>query len=205
MTARVPGYAILSTLLEYPDDGYVARAVECVRMLDDRRDEAAPLVKPFGDVIGGMTTEEAQELYTRTFDINPVCTLEVGWHVYGEDYARGEFLVKMRRMLREHDLPESTELPDHLTHVLALLARLDGPDADELASRYVLPALQKMVDGMADQDNPYKAVLEGIIRSARSHHDVEIVPPRRRHGDPPGSTIRLPVLGPHDGCGGAGQ
>ena len=38
--------------------------------------------------------EQIQELYTRTFDINPVCTLEIGWHIFGEDYARGALLVK---------------------------------------------------------------------------------------------------------------
>jgi nitrate reductase delta subunit len=200
-----PGYAILSPLLDYPDDGYIARTGDCGRMLDERHDVVAPLVKPFADTIGKMTTEEVQELYTRTFDINPVCTLEVGWHVYGEDYARGEFLVKMRQMLREHALPESTELPDHLTHALALLARLDGEDADELAARYVLPALKKMLDGMADLDNPYKAVLDAIVKSVTSHHDVELVPTRQRRGDPPGSTIRIPVLGPGSKSGGTGR
>ena len=196
MTPNVPGYAVLSTLLDYPDDGYIARAADCLRMLEDRHDAATEPAKPFFAALGKMTLEEAQELYTRTFDINPVCTLEVGWHVYGEDYARGEFLVKMRQMLREHDLPESTELPDHLTHVLALLARLDAKDADELAGRYLLPALKKMLDGMGDSDNPYKAALDAIVSSVRSHHDVELVPPRGRRGDPPGSTIRLPVLDP---------
>ncbi len=201
----VPGYAILSTLLDYPDDGYVGRTAACVRMLDERRDGVAPLMKPFGDTIGSMTTEEVQELYTRTFDINPVCTLEVGWHIYGEDYARGEFLVKMRQMLREHTLPESSELPDHLTHALALLARLDGKDADEMAARYVLPALKKMLDGMADIDNPYKAVLDAIVKSIRNHHDVEIVSPREPRGEPPGSSFRSPMHGPGGRCGGASR
>lgn len=196
MTANLPGYAVLSTLLDYPDDGYIARAAACRRMLDERRDDATGTARPFFEALANMTHEEAQELYTRTFDINPVCTLEVGWHVYGEDYARGEFLVKMRQLLREHDLTESTELPDHLTHVLALLARLDDGDADEMAARYVLPALKKMLDGMGDSDNPYKAVLDAIVVSVRGHHDVEPVPPRGRRGDPPGSTIRLPVLDP---------
>ena len=141
-----PGYAILSPLLDYPDDGYIARTDDCGRMLDERKDTVAPLVKPFTDAIGKMSTAEVQELYTRTFDINPVCTLEVGWHVYGEDYARGEFLVKMRQRLRECGLSESKELPDHLTHVLALLVRLESGEADELAAGYVLPALKKMLD-----------------------------------------------------------
>jgi len=205
MTVRVPGYAILSPLLDYPDDGYITRVGDSARMLDERQDIAAPLVRPFADTVGGMSTAEVQELYTRTFDINPVCTLEVGWHVYGEDYARGEFLVKMRQMLRQHGLPESTELPDHLTHVLALLARLDGEEADELAARYVLPALKKMLDGMADIDNPYKAVLDAIVKSVTSHHDVEPVSPRQRRGDPPGSTIRIPVFGPGRRSGDAGR
>jgi len=199
MVPRAPGYAMLVEFLEYPNEGYGSRPEECIRVLKDSEAGVASTFAPFRDAAREMTTEQLQELYTRTFDINPVCTLEVGWHVYGEDYARGALLVKMKQQLRDHDLPESRELPDHLTHVLALLARLQGEEADGLASRYVLPALGKMLGGMSDVDNPYKAVLEAIDQSVRSHFKVEIVAPRERRGDPPGWSSRMPVS--PAGCG----
>ena len=76
-----------------------------------------------------------QELYVQTFEFNPACTLELGWHLFGENYERGEFLVRMRDLLRRHGIAESTELPDHLTHVLALVGRLDHEEAAELAAK----------------------------------------------------------------------
>ncbi len=49
---------------------------------------------------GPAREPSCEELYTRTFDLNPVCALEIGWHLFGEDYERGAFLVRMRDQLR---------------------------------------------------------------------------------------------------------
>ena len=86
----------------------------------------------------------AQELYVQTFEFNPACTLEIGWHLFGENYERGEFLVRMREQLRRYGIPESTELPDHLTHLLALIERLEHHEAEELAGQALIPALAKI-------------------------------------------------------------
>jgi nitrate reductase delta subunit len=110
----------------------------------------------------GETLESLQELYTRTFDLNPVCSLEIGWHLFGEEYERGAFLVKMRQELRAHAIPESTELPDHLTHVLRLMSNLEPDEAAALASRFVLPAIEKMLAGLEGKGNPYEAVLRNV-------------------------------------------
>jgi nitrate reductase delta subunit len=168
-----------------------------------RTDGVAKTFRPFLEGVRDMSLEDAQELYTRTFDINPVCTLEVGWHVYGEDYARGEFLVKMRQQLREYNLSESKELPDHITHVLALLCHLPKQEADDLAARYVLPALGKMRQGLSDAANPSQALIEAILESVRSNHNVQEITPRQPRGDPPGWASPLPVCGP--GAPGGGK
>ena len=111
------------------------------------------------------------------------------------------FLVKMRQELRDKNLPESTELPDHLTHVLALLGRLTGEEADELVARYLLPGMDKMLAGMRKKGSSYEAVLETVMKVARKDHDVESVAPRERRGDPPGFKSQLPVFGTR-GCSG---
>ncbi len=103
-----------------------------------------------------------QELYVQTFEFNPACTLEIGWHLFGENYERGEFLVRMREQLRAHGIQESTELPDHLTHLLPLLDRMEPESAAELACDYIIPALQKL---KLEEQNPYYPVLAGIQRA----------------------------------------
>jgi len=200
MTSRSDRYDLLAVLLDYPqDDDFREQLTRCADVLEGGYSAARRTLQPLRDLVAEMSLEQAQEMYTRTFDINPVCTLEVGWHIYGEDYGRGEFLVKMRQQLREMNLPESQELPDHLTHVLSIFGRLSGEEAEQLAARYVLPALDKMLAGMSETEHPYRAVLEAIVSVVRLDHDVEIVNPRERRGDPPDWENRLPVFGAQ-GC-----
>ena len=88
-----------------PDAQQVAR--DCAAAIASEQPQAAALFNQFCREIDGLSTDELQELFTRTFDLNPACTLEIGWQLYGEDYRRGEFLVQMRQGLREKGLPES--------------------------------------------------------------------------------------------------
>ena len=107
----------------------------------------------------GMPVEALQELYVATFEFNPACTLEIGWHLFGENYERGEFLVRMREDLRRHGIPELTELPDHLTHLLPLIARMDRKEGAGLAGEFLLPALKKVRTAIGGRNNPYEAAL----------------------------------------------
>jgi nitrate reductase assembly molybdenum cofactor insertion protein NarJ len=114
----------------------------------------------FADQLRYPEEASAQELYVQTFEFNPACTLEIGWHLFGENYERGEFLVRMRDQLRRHGIAESTELPDHLTHLLPLIGRMAYEEAAELAGQFVLPALAKIRASL--HDNPYSAFIRRI-------------------------------------------
>ena len=201
MVARSQRYDMLARLLDYPEKGgYPDALAHGIDLLEDGYADAAELLRPLHERVRGMGDGEIQELYTRTFDINAVCTLEIGWHVYGEDYARGALLVKLRERLRSLNVPESCELPDHLTHVLMVLGRIPDDEGDELAARYLLPGLDKMLNGMAEGEQPYRALIEAVSTVVRTDHDVEVVVPREPRSDPPDSNNRLPVLGT-PGCG----
>ena len=152
----------LAGLLTYPDADYRLRLDECRHDLSDCVPEAASLLGQFIEQIAGLSVEELEELYTHTFDLNPVASLEVGWHLFGENYSRGEFLVLMRQQMRRLGVEETTELPDHLTLVLRTLARMPTREADRFTSRYVLPALEKMLAGLGGKNSPYRFVLEAI-------------------------------------------
>jgi nitrate reductase delta subunit len=204
MVARSERYDLLARLLDYPEEGGYAEAVaRCIDVLEDGYAEAAVLLRPLHDHVRAMSNEEVEELYTRTFDINAVCTLEIGWHIYGEDYARGALLVKLREQLRLMNVPESRELPDHLTHVLLLIGRMTGEEADELAARYLLPGLDKMREGMTEGKHPYLALIEAVSAVVRTDHDVKVVVPREQRSDPPDWKNRPLVFGAQ-GCGRTG-
>lgn len=177
-------YGQLAALFEYPGEGYRERVRTCAAAMVIEQPEAASLYEQFRGEIDGLSTDELQELFTRTFDLDPACTLEIGWQLYDEDYRRGEFLVQMRQGLREKGLPESTELPDHLTHALALLGRLEPDEAPEFAGRFLLPALDKMLAAWKKNRNAYAALVESVFMLLKSRFAYE---PERR-------PVRVPEL-----------
>lgn len=116
----------------------------------------------FAKLTRHMDLHERQELFIQTFDLNPICSLEMGWHLFGENYDRGLLLVKMRQLMRAHGLPETTELPDHLTHGIRLLTLMDRAEGAYFAEAIVLPAMEKMLDAIRGKQNPYEHVLEAV-------------------------------------------
>jgi len=154
----------IGPLLAYPRGDYGDRLELCRTALPLPDAEADSLVESFVGQIQSLPLEKLQELYTRTFELNPVCALEVGWQLYGEDYGRGVFLVAMRKQLRRHGIPESRELPDHLSHVLSLLDRMEPEEARNFTEGSLLPALNKMLAGFPERNNPYRNLLLAIAK-----------------------------------------
>ena len=173
-------YVRLGRLFEYPADEYGARARRCLEQMNLEQPEAAQMLAEFCGAIQGLNTDQLQELFTRTFDLNPVCTLEIGWHLYGEDYQRGEFLVKMRQQLRDRGIEESIELPDHLTHALILLQQMEPDEASDFAGRYLLPALHQMRAGWQKNRNAFAVLLESAFVLLKSRYSYEPLPDRTR-------------------------
>src|SRR6266568_3182701 len=100
----------------HPDAGRSAGAQAERRVrLHDGSQEGNVTYQELADLLRYPEDPARQELYVQTFEFNPACTLELGWHLFGENYERGEFLVRMREQLRRHGIAESNELPDHLT------------------------------------------------------------------------------------------
>jgi nitrate reductase assembly molybdenum cofactor insertion protein NarJ len=108
---------------------------------------------------------EKEDLYIRTFDIHAICFLEVGYVLFGEDYKRGHLLVKLHDVLREFGIDPRGELADHLPTLLELLPKLRAvrPDeAEALAEKLIHPALEKMLQGFAENGNPYAEPLKAV-------------------------------------------
>lgn len=156
----------IAPLLDYPSTDYARLTQICSDIVDgmasEREDEKVKfrtLMSQFAVPVQSMTREELEELFTRTFDLNPACSLDIGWHLFGEQYDRGDFLVTMRTALQEHGVREDAELPDHLPSVLRLMARLSSDHAEDLARTAVIPAVDKMLTVFSEEGNPYRALL----------------------------------------------
>ena len=156
--------ALAGALLAYPGDGYGDTARRLAGAMDGADREAAAHLCAFADAIGLLPLSAQQELYTQTFDLSPVCALEVGWHLFGEDYKRGVFLVEMRQALAAHGIEEGGELPDHLSSLLQLADALGDDDARALVTKALQPALARMIDPLEKAENPFRWLMQGIQR-----------------------------------------
>lgn len=144
-----------------------------------------PRIASFRAAVETLSLEARQELFTQTFDLNPVCSLELGWHLFGENYERGLLLVRLREELRAAGIIEAGELPDHLTYTLRLLPRMETERAADFAGAIVLPALVKMVQALTGKNNAYEDLLSSIAVMLRN--DFPEIPL-------PETKVELPVL-----------
>ncbi len=149
----------ISRLLSYPDESYTQLAELLYVLVQCELPDAAKKISEFGQFVEQCEGVELEEVYTRTFDVNPACALEIGWHLFGEDYMRGQFLVRMRGELTKYEIAESTELPDHLAHVLAVLALMPDDEASQFSHACVFPALHKMQQSLEKNQSPYRHLI----------------------------------------------
>jgi len=163
-------YDQFAALIRYPSEDYLEAFEKCRAALAAEDPEAAERIGRFAEAVRGLSHEQRQELFVQIFDLNPVCVLEVGWHLYGDTYDRGTFLVTMREHLRRFGLPEDSELPDHLAHALAVLGRMDQDEANQFAAKSVLPALEKMLAGLEGKTSPYEDVLKALWLGLSRRH-----------------------------------
>lgn len=152
-------YERLAELLSYPRAERPPQAI-AEEALSEAPMAAAGHLAAFIQEFRALSTEEQQERYVTTFELNPACSLEIGWHLYGENYERGEFLVKMRQEMQRLGITESSELPDHLTHALAIFAKFEREEAEAYTAEYLYPALKRM-PGL-DGTNAYRHVLAAL-------------------------------------------
>lgn len=162
--AEANEFDLLAGLLRYPTEGYASDVVRSCAVLANHGPEIGLLLQDFVERTRNLCLEDLQMLYTTTFDLDPVCSLEIGWHLFGENYERGEFLVRMREELRRLGVRESTELPDHLSHALEALGRMKEGEAADFAVACLFPALDKMSAGIGGKSNPFENVLTAATR-----------------------------------------
>jgi len=154
----------------------------CRRAFAEAPPEPRAAIERFAASASALSAPELQELYTHTFDLSPICALEIGWHLHGESYDRGRLLVRMRQLLEQMAIDEAGELPDHLSSMLLALARLDPATRAELGHRWLIPAVARMLAAFDGKNNPYADALraaDGAIRLLVGEPDEEPSTPSR--------------------------
>lgn len=156
---RTETFDALARLLAYPRPDFRDALAEALAAAPQ---PVATSLARFDEAVAGLQPHELEEAFTTTFDLDPVAALEVGWHLFGDTYERGRFLVEMRQRLHRLGMSESGELPDHLATVLRVLPRLDARDAEQLVQGAVMPALHKMLEPLRSRESLFLPLLQAV-------------------------------------------
>jgi nitrate reductase delta subunit len=174
-------YQLFARMLEYPTLALPREARKCLELLaapctgpasadgqvwpPPGRAEAAARVKRFAGYLEETPLARLEELYTSTFDMQPVCYPYVGYHLLGESYKRGMFMAQLNEGYHERGFSSGTELPDHVAVVLRFLASgTDGDFGQALLREGLVPALVRMEQAFGESSaNPYADVIRALL------------------------------------------
>lgn len=164
-------YVSLSKLFDYPEDNYHDNVVAAANAVSKDYPEAAAELEKFLKLLP-MQTREMEELYSRSFDVQAVTTLDVGYVLFGDDYQRGEVLVHLNNEHSKAGNSCGQELGDHLPILLKLLPKLEDTEVkNELVTMLIAPAVEKMMNeytsnSMEAKDKLYTKQYKTLIAPA---------------------------------------
>ncbi|MGH9739037.1 MAG: nitrate reductase molybdenum cofactor assembly chaperone [Candidatus Acidiferrales bacterium] len=157
-------YLLFAEVLDYPGPELSRRVSELACELAIELPQAEGLIKTFQGSHESMGTAKLQEIYTRTFDMQPDCTPNLGYHLFGEDQRRGVFLAKLNELYQQAKVDTGNELPDHVCFLLRYLATgLGTEETTDIITDCLLPAVSKIAHRVDAPSNPYRGVLDALL------------------------------------------
>lgn len=136
----------LASLVDFPVDGFAERVKEAQLLLDGKYPEVSAVLEPFTDFVTMSSLDQVQELYTRTFEVQAITTLDVGYLLFGDDYKRAELLVNLSREHTKVGNDCGYELADHLPNVIRLTSHMQEDEVrQELMEKIICPGLKRMI------------------------------------------------------------
>ncbi|GAM09938.1 nitrate reductase delta subunit [Geobacter sp. OR-1] len=155
---------LYADILDYPAPVLVERLEELLPLIARAHGQATQLLQQFREFVVGNPLEKLEEIYTVTFDLQPLCSPYIGYQLFGEEYRRGMFMARLREHYRSNGFAAGDDLPDHLCVILRFLAsREPGEVEGELITDCMIPALGKMLEGFTKSTNPYREALQSLL------------------------------------------
>jgi nitrate reductase assembly molybdenum cofactor insertion protein NarJ len=138
-------YSDVAELFDFPGPEIAGRGRALLGLLRDDYPDAALELERFLDAIPANTLD-LQELHTRTFDVQSLTTLDIGYVLFGDDYKRGALLSHLNQEHRRAENDCRGELADHLPNLLRLIPKIGDQELlGELVEQILVPALMLMI------------------------------------------------------------
>ena len=156
-------FSALGRLLEYPGEDFqecLEEALHCARETGPR---VAECIEAFWADAARLSAESARELYTRSFDLAPVCAPYVSIHIFGaESFKRAELMTGLMTAYERVGCDCAGELPDHIALILQNGPCLDAEEWAELSTLVLLPAVEKMNAALENANSPWRHVMRAV-------------------------------------------
>ncbi len=167
-------YDLLASLFSYPDEKLRIDSEAAHRLLESKYISASKFFNEFYLFSKSISLIKWQEIFTRTFDVQAITTLDLGYVLFGDDYKRGELLVNLSKEHKNYNIDCGSELGDHLPNVLRLVTQLTDDDLKtDLIYLIIKPALHKIsaefdIDKIDKKNSVYKKHQETLIEPANN-------------------------------------
>ncbi len=178
MEKPIDHYALIAGIFEYPTADLPDKTTALQTELDRRYPSAGEMLRPFSRFVARASVLEMEELFVRSFDVQAITTLDIGYVLFGDDYKRGELLVNLNREHQAVDNDCFDELSDHLPNILRLLPKLrDGAITHELVEKVIAPALKKMIaefgsDRIKAKEKSYQKHYKTLIDRSQTSYTI---------------------------------
>ncbi|MCB0823648.1 MAG: hypothetical protein KDC09_13180 [Bacteroidales bacterium] len=157
-------YKILAEMFSYPEHHLTNRYEEFEDAMAFLLPEKKTEIKDLFLNHKALSFKDQQEYYLKTFDVQAVCHLDIGYVLFGDDYKRAQLLVNLQAEHQKAGIDCGTELADHLPNILKLLVTTEDQDfANELGFVVLIPAIQFMILKFSNTENHYKGLLEILL------------------------------------------
>ncbi len=179
---NIDHYEKLAQLFQYPKTDYKEKVKEAETVFSELYPETLTTFKQFSDFVSNSSHDEITEIFTRTFDVQAITTLDVGYVLFGDDYKRGELLVNLNREHREAANECTDELADNLANLLSLLPKMQNHDIrDELVEIIIMPGLIKIINEFDNKNinlknKIYKKQYKTIIEQSENYRRIFLIP-----------------------------
>lgn len=171
-------YNLFASLLSYPDKEMSAKVESMQEFLNQNYPNAAKIMIDFTEFAKTISHWKWEEIYTRSFDVQALTTLDMGYVLFGDDYKRGELLVNLNNEHKKAENDCGTELADHLPNLLRLIVKLDDDDIKrDLILLIIVPALKKVISEFENEkinkkNEIYEKHHRTLINQEESHGKI---------------------------------
>lgn len=175
-------YNDLAQIFAYPKFGYREHVEKVEDVLSTHYPGAQKLFKQFSDFISTSDDDLIAEIYTRTFDVQAITTLDIGYVLFGDDYKRGELLVHLNREHRQVNNDCNGELADNLSNLLPLLSKMENNEIQkDLVTEIILPGLIKIIEEFEPKkielkNKTYKKKHWTLLEQSEDYSKIFLVP-----------------------------